>query len=149
MRHYRATYLSTAEVVEYDADLPLPEHLGADWHLEDVTLSVSAPGDDPPPLPTSVKITKLAFRNRFTAAEKAGIEFASLDNPTATMPSRLMAASLRANQADINAAAHIDLMRPDTQGGIEALEYFGLIALGRAAVILDTPPVENEAWNGQ
>ena len=101
-----------------------------------------------PPPPASIKITKLAFRNRFTAAEKAGIEFASLDNPAATMPARLMAASLRANQADINAAAHIDLMRPDTRGGVEALEYFGLIAVGRADVILDTPPAEQEVWNG-
>ena len=148
MRHYRATHRVTAEVVEYDADLPQSIHLDANWRLEDVADSVSAPGDDPPPAPTSVKITKLAFRNRFTAAEKAGIEFAGMDNPAATMPARLMAASLRANQADIAAAQHIDLMRPDTRGGVEALEYFGLIAVGRADVILDTPPSESEVWNG-
>ena len=148
MRHYRATNRATAEVVEYDADLPQSIHLGADWRLEEVVVAEASPDAPPPVPPSSVKITKLAFRNRFTAAEKAGIEFASLDNPTAAMPARLMAASLRANQADINAAAYIDLMRPDTRGGVEALEYFGLIAVGRADAILDTPPAEQEVWNG-
>lgn len=147
MRHYRATHRVTLAVVEYDADLPLPEHLGADWRLEDIVVAEASPDTPPPAAPSSIKITKLAFRNRFTAAEKAGIEFAGLDNPTAEMPARLMAASLRANQADIAAATYIDLMRPDTRGGVEALEYFGLIAVGRATVILDTPPTESEVWN--
>ena len=35
------------------------------------------------------RITKLAFRNRFTGAEKVAIEFACLDDPAAPMPQRL------------------------------------------------------------
>ena len=149
MRHYRATHLATAQVVEYDAELPLPEHLGSEWALDEVFVATASLADPQAPAPTNVKITKLAFRNRFFPAEKAGIEFAGLDDPSASLPARLMAASLRANQADINAATYIDLMRPETRGGVEGLEYFGLIGIGRADVILDTPPVEHEVWNGQ
>ena len=106
------------------------------------------PAEIIPPAPTSVKITKLAFRNRFSVQEKAGLEIASLDVPTAPMAQRALAATLRANQADVQAASFIDLMRPDTRAGVLALEQYGLIAAGRALVILDTPPTEEENYNG-
>ena len=45
---------------------------------------------------TSARITRLAFRNRFTQAEKVALELAALDNPSATMAQRQQAAALRA-----------------------------------------------------
>ena len=148
MNTYIVTLKATgAEVYRYGADAPV-EWGGMEFATHNHVAVVEPAGPVDAPAQASVKITKLAFRNRFTAAEKAGIEFAGVDNPAATMPARLMAASLRANQADIAAAQHIDLMRPDTRGGVEALEYFGLIAVGRADAILDTAPTESEVWNG-
>lgn len=93
-------------------------------------------------------ITKLAFRSRFTPAEKVGIEIAQLDNPAATMPERANAAALRASQADLAVATYIDLDRADTRAGVLALEQFGLLAKGRALQILDTPTVESEWFTG-
>lgn len=105
--------------------------------------------DAAPSAPTSVKITKLAFRQRFTLQEKAALEIAALDVPTAPMEQRALAATLRANQADVQAATYIDLMRSDTRAGVMELEQYGLIAAGRALVILDTPPTEEESYRGE
>lgn len=92
------------------------------------------------------QITKLAFRQRFTPQEKAGIEIASLDNPSAPMEQRALAASLRSNQQDIQAATYIDLQRADTRAGVMALEQYGLIGTGRATIILDTLPSADEVY---
>lgn len=93
----------------------------------------------PPSVYNDTSITRLAFRNRFTLAEKAAIELAALDNPTAPMPQRQQAAALRAYLADVAAATYIDLQRPDTRAGVQMLETAGLLANGRALEILDAP----------
>ena len=90
------------------------------------------------------RITKLAFRNRFTSAEKVAIEFACLDDPAAPMPQRLQSAALRANQADLAAAAFVDLSRPDTRTGVQMLEAAGLLTEGRALEILDAQILPEE-----
>ncbi len=107
------------------------------WGLPDTPLVTEAPVQDS-------KITRLAFRNRFTQTEKVAIEIAALDVPSATMQQRTLAAALRANQADVLASTFIDLSRPDTRAGVQQLETFGLLAAGRAAVILDSPISDNE-----
>ena len=102
-----------------------------------------------PTTPTAPAIvTTLAFRNRFTQAEKVTIEIACLDVPTAAMPARQQAAALRVNQADTNAATYIDLNRADTRAGVTALQTAGIIAAGRAGVILDTPVADVEKPKG-
>ncbi len=98
-----------------------------------------APAPAPPAVPEPQRITRLAFRNRFTSAEKVALEIAALDNPAAAMPARAQAAALRANQADLAAATFIDLQRPDTRAGVQTLEAAGLLAAGRALEILDAP----------
>lgn len=105
--------------------------------------------DAPAPAPTSAKITKLAFRQRFTQQEKATMEIAALDNPAAPIEQRALSATLRANEKDVQAATYIDLMRADTRAGVMALEQYGMLATGRAAVILDTPPTEEERYDGE
>lgn len=85
------------------------------------------------------RITRLAFRNRFTLAEKAALEFAALDNPSGSQAERMQAATLRAYLADVFAATFIDLARPDTRAGVIQLEDLGLLAEGRASEILDAP----------
>lgn len=147
MTHYRATS-PTGDVIEYDAELPQPEHLTEGWRLEDVSVAEPAPDEEPQPYSGSWLITKLAFRNRFMPDEKVAIELAALDNPAADMQVRALAASLRANQQDIIVAQFIDLMFADTRSGVQALEAYGLIGAGRAAEILDTPPTGSEVFDG-
>lgn len=93
-------------------------------------------------------VTRLAFRNRFTQAEKVTLEIASLDNPAATMAERQQAAALRASMKDQENATFIDLDRADTRTGVQTLEAGGLLAAGRAAAILDAEVQPQEVFHG-
>ena len=137
---------SGPEVFRYNAD-QATELQGYEFATHDHTALPDEPVPTPPP-PAPIRITKLAFRQRFTQTEKAMIELASADNPAASMQARSMAAALRAQLADQRDASHIDLSRADTRAGVHALEQAGLIAAGRSTVILDTPPAEAEIFNG-
>ncbi len=92
--------------------------------------------DDALTLPARRKLTRLEFRNRFTAVEKAGLELAALDNPAGTMEQRMQAAMLRAYLADLAVAEFVDLDDPTTIAGVNMLETATLLAEGRAAEIL-------------
>lgn len=114
---------------------------------------VESPDPPPPPPPPPaivepIRITKLAFRNRFSISEKITIEIAALDKPTGSPAERQGAAMLRVFLDDVRVANHIDLTRPDTRAGVEQLESLGLLAAGRAAAILDAPPTDEELWHG-
>lgn len=101
-----------------------------------------------PPAPELRHITKLAFRNRFTTAEKVAIELAGSYNPADPMQKQQLAATVRVSSADIAASTYIDLDRPDTRAGVKSMEDFGLLAAGRAAEILDNPVQEFERYKG-
>jgi hypothetical protein len=135
-----------AQVYRYANTEPV-EWPGMEFATHDHVAQAEPVEAPPPPLPP-VRITKLAFRNRFTQAEKVAIEIAALDNPAASMQVRAQSAALRSSQLDVQAAQFIDLTRADTRAGVQMLETAGLLAAGRAAVILDTPPTETEVWNG-
>ena len=96
-----------------------------------------APEPETPLTQTSARITRLAFRNRFTQAEKVALELAALDNPSAPMAQRQQSAALRAHLKDLDAASWVDLTRPETVAALQMLEASGLIGEGRAAAILD------------
>ena len=93
---------------------------------------------------SDARITRLAFRNRFTQAEKVALELASLDNPATTMAQRQQAAAIRVYLADVAASAFVDLKRADTRAGVQSLEAAGLLAAGRALQILDAPIDDHE-----
>lgn len=76
------------------------------------------------------RVTRLAFLNRFTDQEAIAFDLASIG-------ATVQAASMRRFMSKVNAATFIDLNRPDTRAGVEALETAGLLAAGRAAEILD------------
>lgn len=103
---------------------------------------------DAAPATADRRITKLAFRNRFTKAEKTGIELAALDDPTAPIAQRQQAAALRADLKDQDQATFIDVDDQDTRTGVLTLEAVGLIAAGRAVEILDAPVQDNERFTG-
>lgn len=116
--------------------------VGPGWLTADAGVTFTVPA--PVAVDEDRRITRLAFRNRFTTTEKVTLEIASLDNPAAPMPARQQAASLRVYLADLESAQWVDLARPETRAGVQTLEAAGLIAAGRAALILDAPitPVE-------
>jgi len=103
---------------------------------------------EPPPAaqPETRWITKLAFRLRFTKAERIALKLASLDNPAADMSLRLQAASVGDDLDNTQAATYVNLDRADTRAGVETMEAVGLIGKGRAAEILDSPVQPDEAF---
>ena len=88
-------------------------------------------------LVAQTRLTRLQFRTRFTAQEKAMLELAAMDDATAPTAQRLQAASLRAYLADLAAAEFVDLADATTVAGVQALEAAGLLATGRAAQVLE------------
>ena len=111
------------------------QHYPGAWELVPALLPIDAAE------PTDARITRLAFRNRFTQAEQVALELAALDNPAASTAQRQQAAALRSYLKDLDAATFVDLERPDTVAGVQSLGAAGLLAEGRAAVIL-TAPIE-------
>jgi hypothetical protein len=99
-------------------------------------------------LAPDTRITRLAFRNRFTQAEKVTLELAALDDPAATMAQRQQAAAIRVYLADVATAIFINLDDAATRAGVQALEAGGLIGAGRALEILDAPVVVSERATG-
>lgn len=81
------------------------------------------------------KITRLAFRNRFSLEEKTLLYTTAKTN-----------IQIQIYLDDVNAATYIDLSRPDTRFGVITLENIGIIAPGRAAQILDTPAQTHELY---
>jgi len=95
-------------------------------------------------LQPATQITRLAFRNRFTAAEKMALEIAALDDPTAPLAQRQQAAAIRVHLADVAVSTFIDLGSQDTRAGVQALEAGGLLTEGRVLEILDAPVQPHE-----
>jgi len=83
-------------------------------------------------------ITKLAFRQRFTFPELIAIETAT----GASVPLRVL-------KDNLNVATYIDLSRPDTAAAMGILVSSGLITAERANIILTTPPVSSELYQGR
>lgn len=97
--------------------------------------------EEPEP-PPDLRITRLAFLDRFTDAEAVAIDLASLG-------ATVQAAGLRRYLHKVNSAQHIDLARADLQAGVQALEAAGLLAAGRAEQILTAPITDVERYRGQ
>lgn len=87
--------------------------------------------------PENNRITRLAFRNRFTFAEKVAIETAAEND-----------AAVRVLLKDQEAATFIDLARQDTQQGVHLLVSKSLITAARAAEILSLNIQSSETYNG-
>ena len=82
-------------------------------------------------------VARYSFLSRFTDAEAVAIDLAS-------MGATVEAATMRRYLAKVSAASKIDLDLADTRAGVQALETAGLIAVGRAAQILDAPVLDGE-----
>lgn len=145
MKLYIVTRKSDGQVVyRYQHTEPVSWQ-GMEFETHDHTEEAPPPAPPPPP-PEDRRVTLLAFRNRFTQAEKVGLEIAALDNASAPMSQRAVSASLRASMKDQEVALWIDLTRPETRAGVQQLEQAGLLTAGRAATILDGPITEIERY---
>lgn len=92
-------------------------------------------GYTPPAAPAAVgvaRMSKLAFRSRFTEAEQIALEVAMDTHPNAQVK-----AALRVFDKNLSNAADVDLTDPRTQLAIGRLVSFSLISTQRAAEILD------------
>lgn len=98
-----------------------------------------------PVVRTFTRMTVLAFRNRFTMPEKISLELFQVPVAGDPAPTAQARAMLRANEKDTAAALFIDPSRADTRAGVLGLEQIGLLAAGRALIILDTPIAAHEA----
>lgn len=89
-------------------------------------------------------ISKLAFRNRFTQAEKIAFEMAQVDNPTAPQDARLAAAGVRVMEKDLAVSQFVDLNDATLQAALAQLEQNGVLSAGRASGIIwgDIQPSE-------
>lgn len=84
-----------------------------------------------------MKVTRLAFKQRFTTEERLAIRAAAAVNPL-----------VYDFQDLVDSATYIDLERKDTALSVNTLEQMGLIGEGRAAEILSPPIDEDERWSG-
>lgn len=125
-------YTGPDEYIDAPADFDVTRL--AEYRYEDGAL-VLAP---------DARITRLAFRNRFTSAEKMALEMAALDDPTAPMAQRQQAAAIRVHLADVAVSTFVDLGHTDTRAGVLALKAGGLLTEGRALEILDAPVQPSE-----
>ena len=66
MSQYKATHKTSGEVVEYDADMPQPEHLTDDWRLEEISIAAVAPDVAEQP---AIPLTVYGGRRRLTKQE--------------------------------------------------------------------------------
>jgi len=113
---------------------PYPNFTGVEW----VMVSYVEPVIPAPyVVPTDWKITCLAFRNRFSQAEKIALYTVAKTN-----------VEIQIYLDDVQAASYIDLTRADTIASVNGLEAATILAVGRAHMILSVPPTPEEQYKG-
>jgi len=114
-------------IIDISGMMPEPE---VGWTFDGINLNGPV---------TTMKITRLAFRNRFTMAEKATLYTA------ASTPQGI---GLKVYLDDLAAASFVDLARPDTKASVNYLASIGILTSARAAEILNTMPTAIEIYKG-
>lgn len=95
--------------------------------------------------PVYTRIRTEAFWERFTNAELIDYDVAMQHNPADTNNAKKAAAKLRVFQRDADAAGYRDLTKPKVRTFVTGLEG-GVLVVGRATIILDTPITKSEAY---
>ena len=112
-----------------------PDSAGVEWTYDGVSFTAPVLPEPPPaqPLDYGTQITRLAFRNRFTSAEKVALYTAA----ASSIPIKIYL-------DDLAAATFVDLSRADTIASVGALVTAGLLTQNRATVILTTLVIPEE-----
>lgn len=130
------------ECIDTQEEIAANVGIGFTWEKDKLPVAPTVEIITPDPIKRIV--SKLAFRRRFTKTERDTIEWAAIDNPSASEEQRKMAASLRTTLKDQEMADHIDLDDGEVQSGVANLSLFGLIQSTRVDEILNSPIQESE-----
>lgn len=136
---FRATHKTTGEVVEYESTLPQPEHLTADWRLEEISVAVAAPDVETEPTPVDPaqwRIDVGSFFDRFGDAK-----LAILASENAVVKAMITDASVRKYIALIERKDELTQMLGLLQSLVPGISL-------DIAAILETEPTDAERWNG-
>ena len=136
---FKATHKTTGEVIEYDTPLPLPEHLTADWRLEEVSVAAIAPDAPEQPLvvdPARWRIDVGSFFDRFGDAK-----LAILASENAVVKAMITDASVRKYISLIERNEELTQMLALLQSLVPGITL-------DVTAILETEPTDAERWNG-
>jgi hypothetical protein len=136
-----------ANIVEQDSTPTIPgqwvdvtgQAVGPGWQYDGANFT-------PPPATVYEKITTEAFWDRFTNNELVDYDVAMQHNPADTNNAKKDAARLRIFRRDAGEAGYRNLTKTKVRSFVQALETSGILAAGRAAVILDTSISDDEAY---
>lgn len=98
----------------------------------------------PTPAPSVWNIRVDAFWDRFTMTERADLLIASVIDPAATQATKRAAARLALRVTDINNDVCVRLKGQKIDAFVRGLETAGILAVGRADIILNTPGTPEE-----
>ena len=139
MSHFKATHKTSGEAIEYDAALPQPEHLTADWRLEEISFAVAAPDVEPEPTPVDPALWRIdvgSFFDRFGEAK-----LAILSSENAVVKAMIMDASVRKYIALVERKDELTQMLGLLQSLVSGISL-------DITAILETEPTDAERWNG-
>ena len=124
MNTYIVTEKTTGrEVYRYQSDVPV-EWQGMEFATHDHTVYVEPASQ--PPVPPQQVWDRVTFLRRFTAAERTAIRTARVNSPTLDDFMYLLESAVNVHSDDA-----------DVMAGLTMLEGAGLLAAGRAQVILN------------
>jgi hypothetical protein len=103
------------------------------WVIDPTSGNLVSPSGTP--TNPSIKITRLAMRQRFSPTVMMTLETAALTVPF-----------VRYLMNNLIVATFVDLARPDTIAGVDALVSLGYISSAQATAILTTPPADDEMY---
>ena len=134
---FKATHKTTGDVVEYDTPLPQPEHLTADWRLEEISFAVAAPDVEPEPTPVDPALWRIdvgSFFDRFGEAK-----LAVLSSENSVVKAMITDASVRKYIALIERKDELTQMLGLLQTLVSGISL-------DVAAILETTPTEAERY---
>ena len=139
MSQYRATHKVSGEVVEYDAELPQPEHLTADWRLEEISIAAVAPDVEEQPAAVAPILWRIDVGSFFDRFGDAKLAILSSENPV-----------VKAMITDASVRQYIGLIERQE----ELTQMLGLMQARVPGIVLDvatileTEPTDAERWHG-
>ena len=136
---FKATHKITGEVVEYDTPLPQPEHLTADWRLEEISFAVAAQDIEPEPTPVDPAMWRIDVGSFFDRFGDAKLAILSSDNTV--VKAMITDASVRKYIALIERKDELTQMLGLLQSLVPGISL-------DVAAIIETEPTDAERWNG-
>ena len=134
---FKATHKTTGEVVEYDTPLPQPEHLTADWRLEEISFAVAAPDAEVEPTPVDPAQWRIDVGSFFDRFGDAKISILASENPI--VKAMIMDASVRKYISLVERKDELTQMLGLLQTLVPGISL-------DAAAILETTPTEAERY---